>query len=124
MGLQFENLVFHNRIALRHALEIHPEDIVMEGPFFQRATARNPGCQIDYMIQTRYGTLYLIEIRFSKDKIHANILAELAEKTKRLKRPKFVSCRPVLIHVNGVTSDVEEAGQFKIISLADLCEFA
>lgn len=121
MGLQFENLVFHNRFALRHALGIPSEDVIMEGPFFQRKTARNPGCQIDYMIQTRFGTVYICEIKFSKDKIPLGIVNEMEDKIARFKRPKFVSCRPVLIHVNGVSSEVEEANYFaNIIDFAKL----
>lgn len=121
MGLQFENLVFHNRLALRKVLGIPSEDVLMEGPFFQRSTKIQPGCQIDYMIQMRFGTLYVCEIKFSKDKVSFSILQEMQEKIDRLKRPKFISCRPVLIHVNGVTAEVEESGYFaKIISFDEL----
>lgn len=121
MGLQFENLVFHNRFALRKALTIHPEDIVMEGPFFQRKTKRQPGCQIDYMIQTQFGTVYICEIKFTKEKISRGIIDEMTNKMIHFKRPKFVSCRPVLIHVNGVTHEVEEENYFaKIIDFGDL----
>ncbi len=121
MGLQFENLVLHNRFALRLALGISPEDIVMEGPFFQRKTKLQAGCQIDYMIQLKFGTIYVCEIKFSKDKVLFEVIAQVKDKIAKCKRPKFVSCRPVLIHVNGVTAEVEEEGYFaKIISFADL----
>ena len=40
------------------------------------------------------------------------IIESMQEKIKRLKVPRHMSCRPVLIHVNGVTSDVEEADYF------------
>ncbi len=121
MGLQFENLVFHNRLAVRKVLGIPSEDVLMEGPFFQRSTKIQPGCQIDYMIQMRFGTLYVCEIKFSKDKVSSSILQEMQEKITNLKRSKFISCRPVLIHVNGVTSEVEESGYFaKIISFDEL----
>ncbi len=121
MGLQFENLVFHNRFALRKALNIQDEDIMMEGPFFQRKTKRQPGCQIDYMIQTQFGTVYICEIKFTKEKIPLGVIEEVGNKITRFKRPKFVSCRPVLIHVNGVTSEVEESNYFaKMIDFGDL----
>ena len=35
MGLQFENLVVHNRKALWNLLNLSPDEIVMDGPFFQ-----------------------------------------------------------------------------------------
>lgn len=121
MGLQFENLVFQNRLAVRKALDIYSEDVLMEGPFFQRKTQRQPGCQIDYLIQTRFGTVYVCEIKFSKDKIQREVIEEVESKIKRFKHPKFISCRPVLIHVNGVASEVEESDYFaKIISFGDI----
>lgn len=42
-------------------------------------------------------------------------------KISRLKKPKNFSCRPVLIHVNGVTDQVVESGFFdSIVDFADL----
>jgi len=46
MGLQFENLVVHNRKILWNILGISPEEIVMEGPFFQKPTTKKTGCHI------------------------------------------------------------------------------
>ena len=66
MGLQFENLVTHNRRILCNALQLSPEEVVMDGPFFQNPTLKQPGCQIDYMIQTRFHTLFICEVKFSK----------------------------------------------------------
>ena len=60
-------------------------------------------------------------IKFSKDKVPFEVITQVKDKIAKYKRPKFVSCRPVLIHVNGVTAEVEEEGYFaKIISFADL----
>jgi AAA+ ATPase superfamily predicted ATPase len=121
MGLQFENLIFHNRFALRKVLNIRNEDVLMEGPFFQRKTKRQAGCQIDYLIQTQFDTVYVCEIKFTKEKISLGIVEEISHKISQFKRPKFVSCRPVLIHVNGVTSEVEESNYFaNIIDFGDL----
>ena len=66
MGLQFENLVTHNRKIIWNLLNLSPEEIVMDGPFFQNSTTKQPGCQIDYLIQTRFHNLFLCEIKFSK----------------------------------------------------------
>ena len=116
MGLQFENLVIHNRAALLVLLGIAPEEVIMDGPFYQSHTKRQSGCQIDYMIQHRFNNLYLIEIKFSKNKIGPQIIEEMEEKRKRLKVPRNFSMRPVLIHVNGVEERVLESGYFdKII---------
>ena len=69
MGLQFENLVTHNRKILWEMMGLPPEEIVMDGPFFQNASARQAGCQIDYMVQTRFNTLYICEVKFAKNPV-------------------------------------------------------
>lgn len=121
MGLQFENLVLSNRKLIHKLLDIRPEDIISEGPYFQRKTARQPGCQIDYLIQTKFDCLYLCEIKFSKYEIKKEIINEVDEKILRLKRPRYFSCRPVLIHVNGIQEELENSEYFvKIISFSNL----
>lgn len=120
MGFQFENLVLNNRPLIQEALSIQPQDIVNDNAFFQRKNVRIPGCQIDYMIQTRFNSLYVCEIKFSKHKIGMNVIDEVQSKLDKLIFPRGFSCRPVLIHVNGVTSDVEDSGYFSnIIDMSD-----
>ncbi len=117
IGLQFENLVLNNRKSIHNILRI--DGIVSENPFFQRKTGA--GCQIDYMIQTRFNTLYICEIKFSKNKIGHSIIQEVQKKIDTLKRPKGFSCRPVLIHVNGVSDDVIDSDYFSnIIDFGEL----
>lgn len=121
MGFQFENLVLNNRKRIQALLSVNPNDIVSDGAYFQRQTERMPGCQIDYMIQTKFDTLYVCEVKFSKHEIKEDIIDEMSLKLNSLKTPKNFSKRPVLIHVNGVNSQVEESGFFsKIISFGEL----
>ncbi len=115
MGLQFENLVVHNRKTLWQLLNISCDEIKMDGPFFQTTTARQKGCQIDYLIQTHFNTLYLCEIKFSKHPINIEVIKECEEKIRRLKVPKHCSIRPVLVHVNGVSESVLDAYYFDAI---------
>ncbi len=115
ISLQFENLVLNNRTFIWNQLGIKPEDILSENPFFQRPTKRQVGCQIDYLIQTRHGSLYVCEIKFTKKKVSISVIDEVQEKINRLKRPKGNSCRPVLIHVNGIEEDIEESHYFSTI---------
>lgn len=121
MGLQFENLVLNNSKTLWKRLNIKADDIVFENPFFQRKTSTQQGCQIDYLIQTKHNILYVCEIKFSRDVIHASVIEEVKEKISRLKIPKHFSVMPVLIHVNGVTDQVVEAEWFSHI--IDFSEF-
>ncbi len=123
MGLQFENLVVHNRKTLWKMLGISPEEIVMEGPFFQSHTTKQAGCQIDYMIQTRFLNLYVCEIKFSKGLVSNKIIEEMEKKRKSLKIPRNCSIRPVLIHVNGVEENVLDERYFdKVIDFGQLLE--
>lgn len=123
MGLQFENLVVNNHHEVIAALGIRPEEVIFSNPFFQRQTARQPGCQIDYLIQTRFDTIYACEVKFHRSEIGLEIIDAMKEKIKRLKLPRHCSCRPVLIHVNGVREDVRDSGFFShIINFGQLLE--
>jgi hypothetical protein len=112
MGLQFENLVLNNRRQLHRLLRLSLEEIVNENPFYQHKTARQPGCQIDYLIQTKFDTLYVCEIKFSRNEITSTIIPEIRAKIGALSRPRGMSCRPVLIHVNGVSEEVTDSDYF------------
>lgn len=112
MGLQFENLVVNNReIILKH-LNLRPEDIVFDNPYLQRQTIRKKGCQIDYLIQTKYKNLYLCEIKFSRNSIGTKVIDEVEEKIRCLAVPRGTAVLPVLIHVNGVSNAVIEKEYF------------
>lgn len=121
MGLQFENLVLNNRAEIMQMLSIDPAEVENDNPFLQTKTRSRPGCQIDWLIQTRFKTLYLCEIKFSQTAIAASIINEVEDKINRLVLPRGFSIRPVLIHVNGVAPAVQEAEFFaRIIDFSDL----
>jgi len=123
MGLQFENLVLNNRHLLYQALHIRSDEIISANPFYQNKTYKSPGCQIDFMIQTKFGSLYIGEIKFSKNIIGESIVDEVQKKIDSLVFPKGYSCRPVLIHVNGVSQDVIDRDYFtNIIDVAKFLE--
>lgn len=120
MGLQIENLVLTNRHLIKKALQINPGDVICDNPFFQRKTTKQRGCQIDYLIQVLHNTLYICEIRYSKNEIGAPIIDEMKQKIERLNLPKRFSYRTVLIHVNGVSEAVEDSQYFShLINLSD-----
>ena len=120
MALQFENLVIHNRATLHKLLNINENDILTENPYFQRKTTEQAGCQIDFMIQTRFNTLYIVEIRFSNKPIGTGVVKQVQAKIDALKKPRHFSCRPVLVHANEVTEQLEELDYFEnIINFAD-----
>jgi uncharacterized protein len=112
LGLQFENLVINNRKILHELLQIPLNEIVMSNPYMQTMTKQHAACQIDYLIQTRFNTLYLCEIKFSKNEINNTVIKDVQEKITKLIVPRGFSIRPVLIHVNGVSDSVLSADFF------------
>jgi len=49
------------------------------------------------------------------------IIDEVEQKIKNIKTPRHISCRPVLIHVNGVNNKVIESRYFsEIIDFSQL----
>jgi uncharacterized protein len=112
MGLQIENLVLNNMEAINQLIGVFPDEILNEGPFFQRKTARQKGCQIDYLIQTKFGVLYLCEIKFAFKGVRSNIIHEVQEKIDRLLLTKNFSVKPVLLHVGDVYDEVLTSNYF------------
>ncbi len=121
LGLQFETLVINNHRRLIQLLKIRPEDIIMTNPFFQSATTKQSGVQVDYMIQTKHDVVYVCEIKFGRNQITSEIISEVQAKIDKIKFPKHVSRRPVLIHVNGVNDEVVDSGYF--YTIIDFGEF-
>lgn len=121
MGLQVENLVLNNRMEIKDLIGIYPDEVVFDNPYFQTPTARHKGCQVDYMIQTQFGNLYLCEIKFTRDVIRKDIILEIERKIRSLAIPRNFSIRPILIHTSWVHDEVLDSNYFaKIIDLADL----
>lgn len=121
MGFQIENLVLNNRYELKNLLGIYPDEVIYDNPYFQRKTARQKGCQIDYMVQTKFGNLYLCEIKFSRNIVRKDVIAKVQEKIKHFSVPRNFSIKPVLIHASEVHDEVVDSDFFvKIIDLANL----
>lgn len=120
-GLQFKNLVLHNRAIIKEILGLSQSSVVSDNPFFQNKTTKQPGCQIDYLIQAKFNGLYICEIKFSKNLIELSIIDEMKNKIKNLKTPKGFSIRSVLIHANGVHDSVIESRYFA--NIIDLGEY-
>ena len=112
MGLQIENLILNNKKLIHQALDLSADEIICAGPYYQTKTKTREGCQIDYLILTKFNVLYICEIKFSKNEIRKSIISEVQRKIDALKIPRHYSYRPVLIHCNEVSDLVEESGFF------------
>lgn len=121
LGFQLENLLLKNRPLLYRALGIHPQDIVADNPYQQRATKRTKGCQIDYLIQTYSHTLFVCEIKMRRRELGLEVIDEIKAKMDLLALPKGFGVCAVLIHL-GPISDALLSSRFffRIIDIADL----
>ncbi len=125
MGLQFENIILTNRELIFESLGISNEEIVADNPYYQTRTKRQQGCQIDYLIQTRFNTLFVCEMKFLRREIGVSVCDEVETKCQKLVKGKSFVTVPVLIHVNGVTAELEDKGYFaKIINFSELLNTA
>jgi len=123
MGLQFENLILQNRRFVWERCGVTPGEIKQDGSFFQTPTTRRKGCQIDYLIQTTQGPLFLCKIKFHRGKIRSQVIAEVEAKLKKLVKPRHTSIFPVLIHVGDVSHTVIESGYFsRVIDFTEALE--
>ena len=121
MGFQMENMVVNNRDKIKEILGIYPDEVIYDSPYFQRKTARARGCQIDYMVQTKFGNLFVCEVKFSRNTIRIDVVDDMIEKIKKIAVPRNFSIRPVLIHASEVSDEVMDSNYFaKIINMADL----
>jgi len=121
MGLQVENLVINNRKKLHDLLSIPSSEILHSNPYFQKKTSSQQGCQIDYMIQTKFNAVYVCEIRYSKSPVQLQVINQVKQKIERLKLPKNYSYRPVLIYVGSVSEGLNKSSYFT--HLINMSEF-
>jgi len=112
VGLQFENLVLQNRHFVWRQCGLTPGEVAQDGPFLQTPTTRRRGCQVDYLIQTRQGPIFLCEIKFHRREVRSEVVADVEEKLRKLVKPRHTSIFPVLIHVCGVSPKVMDTGFF------------
>lgn len=121
LGIQFENVVLKNRELIHEALAINPADIIASGSYFQRQRTRQKGCQIDYLIQTKYKTLLVCEIKFSQNPIGTNVISSVKEKIAKLVVPRGFAAVPVLIYAGEVSEAISDAGYFA--NIVDLSKY-
>jgi hypothetical protein len=114
MGLQFENLVLNNLAKIYKLLKISKESIKFSGPYFRPATKIQKGVQIDLMIATK-DILYIVEVKFQRGQVAKSVIKEVQDKIIKIHAPKRMSYRSVLIHVNGVSEDLEDEKYFDFI---------
>ena len=82
---------------------------------------RTKGCQVDYLIQTKSGVLYICEVKFTRNAIGYDIIDEMQHKIEQLSLPRYTSVIPALIHIGDIRDNVIDAQYFsKVINLEQL----
>lgn len=121
LGFQLENLLLKNRALLYQALGIHPQDVVIDNPYFQRATNQQKGCQIDYLIQMHSNTFFVCEIKMRRRELGLEVIDAMKVKIASLSLPKGFGISPVLFHLGPVSDALLSSRYFyRIIDVADL----
>lgn len=120
LGYQFQNLIYNNYESILTQLQISTEEVVQLGPYFQRKNTKQQACQIDLLIQTKFGNLYVCEIK-CKLQIDTSVLTEIRTKIKNLSYGKGFTIRPVLITCGEVADGILNSEElFRIVHFKDL----
>ncbi|MEL6412602.1 MAG: hypothetical protein AAFQ08_00580 [Bacteroidota bacterium] len=118
-----EYLLLQNRPLLLKAIGVSAGDVVADGPFRQSKNSTQPGCQIDYLVQTFTNNLFICEFKFKRRELGIEVIAQMQEKVKALKAPRGFAKVPILFHVGGVSSSVATNGYFyRIVDVTDFLE--
>lgn len=121
LGFQLENLLLKNRNLIYQSLHIYPQDIIMDNPYFQKATERHKGCQIDYLIQMRANTIFVCEIKMRRRELGLEVIDEINAKINALDLPKGFGISPVLIHLGPISDSLLSSSFFyRIIDITEL----
>lgn len=113
MGLQFENLVLGSLATLFDKIGLANVPVLNAGPYCQRSTRRQKGCQVDLLIRTRQ-SLYVLEVKFWRQ-VDKTILSEVRQKVERLKAPRSLSLRTGLIFQGELHPEIEPSDYFDFL---------
>jgi hypothetical protein len=92
--------------AVGHSSRTAESVVKTKAPYFQHATNRQKGCQIDLLVHTRC-SIYVCEIK-TGNYISTDIIGEIKEKVERLAVPKGMSTRTVLLSTMVIWGTLEE----------------
>ena len=121
LGFQLENLLLKNRPLLYRAIGIYPQDVVIDNPYFQKASGRKKGCQIDYLVQMHSNTLFVCEVKMHRRELGLEVVEAMKAKIASLAIPKGFGIAPVLLHLGPISDSLLSNRYFyRIIDIADL----
>jgi hypothetical protein len=110
IGLQFENLVLENLVALLDKIGLTHVPVLNAGPYFQAKTQRSSGCQIDLLLRTKQSA-YIFEVKF-RPGIELSVIADVRKKIERLKVDRSLSVRSGLIYQGELDQEIAKTDFF------------
>lgn len=120
-GLSFELFCEKNIAAILKKLDIL-DTVERIGAYWQRKTSNKRGVQIDLVIECSDKTTFLIECKWSKNKVGICVADELAIKEKLYPNPRGDTLRKVIIASHGVTEQVAKDKTLSYMTLQDFFE--
>ena len=115
MGLAFENLIVNNYREILPYLHLDRVLITSASPYCRQPAPKSgsAGVQVDLLLQTRQ-SICVVEIKRRRH-IGREVVAEMAEKCRRIARPKDVSLKTALVYDGELAPSVEADGYFDAI---------
>jgi hypothetical protein len=113
LGFQFENLILSHIPDLFPHLGLDSSLVLSAAPYARKGGAKAPGLQIDLLIQTRR-SMMVVEIKRRRE-IGGDIVDEVAEKVKALRRMTDASIRMALVYDGHLAKTVPADGYFDFI---------
>lgn len=117
-GLAFELFCEKNIIAVLKKLDVF-DTVQKIGTYWHKKTASTPGVQIDLVIECSDNTTFLVECKWSKDKIGVGTVEELARKERLYPNPRKDTIKKVIIASSSVTKEVKRDKTVSVITLKD-----
>jgi hypothetical protein len=111
IGLSMETLLIQNNDLIMNAMGINPPLGCFIGPYYQKKTAKQQACQIDFLIHEN-NNLFVCEFKFSSAPLSMAVIDQMKEKISRLVVPPETNVIPVLFHVSGVSKEIESSNYF------------
>ncbi|MBQ6010518.1 MAG: ATP-binding protein [Kiritimatiellae bacterium] len=119
MGLAFENLIVNNYRELLPYLHLDRVLIMSASPYCRPPAPKTggEGVQVDLLLQTRQ-SVCVVEIKRRRH-IGREVVAEMAEKCRRIARPNDMSLKTALVYDGELAPSVEADGYFDAIVPAE-----
>lgn len=118
-GFAFERMCLKHIPSITKALEI--DQLVKEyGPYFDRASNKKEGVQIDLLFERHDPVVTLCEMKYVSGLVGKPIIREIEKKAALLGETKK-TIEKVLITTEGITKDLADAGYFsKVLTLENI----